>query len=136
MVARINASLHAGGAHTTTSTADVSAHVGVADMLALACADPHVNTTNEMISSQCQPPHECSRHDDLGARVSAHVGAPSRLDAAIVRTQAKAALTGLGWNRHRARGGRGRGRGSGARRRGAARTADLRVVAALPAPKA
>jgi hypothetical protein len=32
-----------------------------------------------------------------GARVGAHVGAGSELDAAIVRTQAKAALTGLGW---------------------------------------
>ena len=32
-----------------------------------------------------------------GARATAHVGAASELDAAIVRTQAKAALTGLGW---------------------------------------
>ena len=29
--------------------------------------------------------------------VSAHVGAASRLNAAIVKTQAKAALTSLGW---------------------------------------
>jgi HNH endonuclease/RuvA, C-terminal domain len=32
-----------------------------------------------------------------GASASAHVGAVSELDAAILRTQAKAALTGLGW---------------------------------------
>jgi predicted nucleic acid-binding protein len=32
-----------------------------------------------------------------GASASAHVGATSDLDAAILRTQAKAALTGLGW---------------------------------------
>ncbi|HEX2692191.1 MAG TPA: hypothetical protein VHN14_36525 [Kofleriaceae bacterium] len=31
------------------------------------------------------------------ANASAHVGAPSKHDAAILRTQAKAALTGLGW---------------------------------------
>ena len=31
------------------------------------------------------------------ARLSAHVDAASKLDGAIVRTQAKAALIGLGW---------------------------------------
>jgi Holliday junction resolvasome RuvABC DNA-binding subunit len=33
----------------------------------------------------------------MASNVSAHVGAAGRLDAAILHTQAKAALTGLGW---------------------------------------
>ncbi|HEX2687166.1 MAG TPA: hypothetical protein VHN14_11135 [Kofleriaceae bacterium] len=35
--------------------------------------------------------------DVMIGNAGAHVDAPGKLDAAILRTQAKAALTGLGW---------------------------------------
>ena len=72
---------HHAGALTISGTADHievrrpanDAHVGAP---ANANADPHV---------------------DAAAKAGAHVGAPTKLDVAIIRTQSKDALIGLGW---------------------------------------
>ena len=65
-----------------------NAHVGTAPA---GHCDAHVGSIGEI------------GHRNHNAHVSAvgsgnaHVGAPARLDAAIVRTQAKEVLVGLGW---------------------------------------
>jgi hypothetical protein len=69
------------GIGTATTVIGTRAHVGVSDVTSGARVGAHVGAPD--VTS--------------GARVSAHVGVGSELDAAIVRTQAKAALTGLGW---------------------------------------
>jgi hypothetical protein len=59
--------------------ANTGAHMDAADV-PIANADAHVGAADIPI-----------------ANAGAHVDAPNKLDAAILRTQAKAALTGLGW---------------------------------------
>ena len=59
------------------------AHVGASDAATPAtCPGTHIDAPDAAMPA---------------ARPRAHVGAADKLDAAIVRTQAKAALIGLGW---------------------------------------
>jgi hypothetical protein len=65
-----------------------AAHVGAVDN-----SNAHVGTA---------PAGNCAAHVGAVGAIghsnhNAHVGAPAKLDAAIVRTQAKEALVGLGW---------------------------------------
>jgi len=76
-------------AHVGTAPAgNCDAHVGTA--LAGNC-DAHVGAIGEIGHSN----HNA--HVGAVGSGNAHVHAPARLDAAIVRTQAKEALVGLGW---------------------------------------
>jgi hypothetical protein len=73
--------------------ANASAHVD-APGVAIANAGAHVGAAGVPIAN-------AGAHVDVAgvpiANAGAHVDAPGKLDAAILRTQAKAALTGLGW---------------------------------------
>jgi HNH endonuclease/RuvA, C-terminal domain len=72
-----DARVHVGATHMANT--DASAHVGATHMTGVD-ARAHVGATHM-----------------TDADASVHVGATQELDAAILRTQAKAALTGLGW---------------------------------------
>jgi len=69
-------------------------------------------------------------HVGAAANSNAHVGAPTKLDSAIVRTQAKEALVGLGWKPAIAQG-RSRRCLRSVGRGGDARAADLRGAASM-----
>jgi hypothetical protein len=73
--------------------ANTSAHVSVAD-IEIANATTHVDAAD--VSSA-----NTSAHVSVGrmkiVNAGAHMGGSSKLDAAIFCTEAKAALTGLGW---------------------------------------
>jgi uncharacterized Zn-binding protein involved in type VI secretion len=84
------------GAHVDAAgvpIANASAHVD-APGVAIANAGAHVGAAGVPIAN-------AGAHVDVAgvpiANAGAHVDAPGKLDAAILRTQAKAALTGLGW---------------------------------------
>ena len=83
------------GAHVdATDAAMLAAHPGIrVDATAAtpaACSGAHVDTS-QIVTPAARP----GAHVD--ARPGARVDARSKLDGAIVRTQAKAALIGLGW---------------------------------------
>jgi RuvA, C-terminal domain/HNH endonuclease len=86
---------HAGNAKVATAGADDSAraHVGATHMTDDS-ARAHVGATH-MTDGNARAHVGATHMTDGDAR--AHVGATLDLDAAILRTQAKAALTGLGW---------------------------------------
>jgi hypothetical protein len=77
---------HHGGALTMSGTADHFEVRRSAELNATTTASAHVGAVANG-----------SAHVGPAASSSAHVGAAAKLDAAIVRTQAKGALVGLGW---------------------------------------
>ncbi|HEX7841240.1 MAG TPA: HNH endonuclease signature motif containing protein [Kofleriaceae bacterium] len=81
-VTSIGGGAHVGAPNVATSVASTGASVGTADATA-PVADQDVHASAASVTTSV-------------AR-SAHVGGASKLDAAILRAQAKAALTGLGW---------------------------------------
>jgi hypothetical protein len=95
VISGVSAGAHV-GAIRVTSGARATAHVGAARVTSGARATAHVGAP-EVMSDARATAHVGAARVTSGARATAHVGAVSELDAAIVRTQAKAALTGLGW---------------------------------------
>lgn len=78
-----DAGAHVGATDATTSSAGTGAHVGTTNVTtSIAGTGTHVGAANATTSAA-----------DAGTRVDAD----SKFDAAILHTQAKAALTGLGW---------------------------------------
>jgi hypothetical protein len=71
------------GTNVATTVTDTRAYAGAPEVKAISGASATAHVGAARVTS--------------GAGATAHVGAASELDAAIVRTQAKAALTGLGW---------------------------------------
>jgi HNH endonuclease len=91
------------GAHVgATSAATLVAHSGGVDAVVAARPGAHVDAAPAARPDVHVDAASAARpdvHVDTApvARPSAHVDAVSKLDGAIVRTQAKAALIGLGW---------------------------------------
>jgi hypothetical protein len=90
---------HVREAATTTSVSSSGAHVGATEeTIPVSRTSTCSGVANRATSIANAAGHMEAANDGvpiIDAR--AHVGAASRLDAAILRTQAKAALTGLGW---------------------------------------
>jgi hypothetical protein len=86
-----------GAANTASSIATADSHVGATNA-AISVTGAHVGVTNMAGSSTTVDPHVGAADVTTPiANVHAHVGVASKLDAALLHTQAKAALTGLGW---------------------------------------
>jgi hypothetical protein len=73
-----------GGAHAATFAVGATAPVGAADATTLVGAGADVGASRATCSS-------------AGSLARTPADATSKLDVAVLRTQAKAALTGLGW---------------------------------------
>ncbi|HEX2685604.1 MAG TPA: HNH endonuclease, partial [Kofleriaceae bacterium] len=88
------------GAHVSATAAPIAsanpgAHVG-ATVAPIAHPNPGAHVGGVDIPSANPGAHVSATVGPI-ANLGVHVSAPSKLNAAILRTQAKAALTGLGW---------------------------------------
>src|SRR5204863_6702360 len=87
-------------AHQSTEAVPISSRVAPVDEEAdrgatISAAEAGARSTAEASAAVAQGSTEPRPRSNTSS--GAHVGAASRLDTAILRTQAKAALTGLGW---------------------------------------
>ena len=74
-----------------------AAHVG-ATHVTPSITGARIHVTNTAAVSTSAAPHVAANDETTPAvKAGGHVGAARKLDAAILRTQAKTALTGLGW---------------------------------------
>jgi len=90
-------SAHVGAANTAGSSATAAPHVGATNE-AISVIGAHVGAANTAGSGATADPHVGTTNEATPiADVRAHVGVANKLDVAILHTQAKSALTGLGW---------------------------------------
>src|SRR5215510_8813381 len=86
----------ASSTHSLSPSSSIGAHVSTAEVATSVGARAHVSATDVTTSPGTGAHVDATKAATSAARTSA-VGAASKLDVAIVRAQAKAALIGLGW---------------------------------------
>jgi hypothetical protein len=96
-VRRPGQSDQASSAHLLSPSSSIGAHVSAAEVVTAVGACTHGSAAEAMTSVDTGAHVDATEAATSAARTRAHVGTASRLDVAIVRTQAKAALIGLGW---------------------------------------